>query len=176
MIKENMNKNNPITHSVVHYLTAIHKLYESDLRSKCVDIANYLSIAKSSVNLAVKKLKDKDLIGEDEKRNLYLTKLGHKHVHNVLASRSLVYYFLKSILGVNIKDAEKDACKIEHLLSQDSQKKLFKFLKKISSCSKEDIKKFDLDVCLCDFEKFSEFKESQIGDDFLLFTSGNKCR
>ncbi len=171
-----MNKNNHITHSVAHYLTTIHKLYESDLRSKCVDIASYLNIAKSSVNLAVKKLKEKNLIGEDDRRNLYLTKLGHKHVHNVLASRSLVYYLLKSILGVNIKDAEKDACKIEHLLCKDSQKKLFKFLKKISNCNKEDIKKFDLDICLCDFKSFSEFTESQVGDEFLISVPNNKCK
>ncbi len=161
-----MSKSNLITHSIVHYLTAIHKLYEGNMRSRAVDLANYLGVAKSSVNLAVKKLKEKELIREDDERSLSLTNLGHEQVHTVLASRSLVYYFLKGV-GVNENDAKNDACKIEHLLSKDSQRKLFNFLKKMSKNSKYDIEKLKLDICFCEFEKFSEFQDGQIGDDMI---------
>jgi DtxR family transcriptional regulator, Mn-dependent transcriptional regulator len=155
-----------LTHSILHYLMAIHKLREDNKRSRPVDIARHLNVAKSSVTIALKRLKENKLIDEDSNKNLYLNQNGHDYVHNALANRSLLYYFLKNILGVNNQDAKQDACRIEHLLSEDAQKKLFQFLKKLSRCNKEDIKKYDLDVCLCDYKDFSDFKDEQVGDDY----------
>lgn len=147
-----------ISHSSLHYLLAIHKLSEEDKRSRAVDISNYLKLAKSSVTIAIKRLKKDNLISEDKNNNLYLNKKGHDVVHSSLASRSLIYNFLKNILKVNSKVAKLDACKIEHLLSKDAQKKLFLFLKKLSYFDKD----FSVDLSLDKHKSYSDYIKNQV--------------
>jgi len=152
---------NLVSHSSLHYLLAIHKLCEDDKRCRAVDISNYLKLAKSSVTIAIKRLKKDNFISEDNNNNLYLNEKGHKAVHFSLASRSLVYNFLKNILKVNHKIAKEDSCKIEHLLSQDVQKKLFLYLKNISILNKN----LNLELSLSDFKSYSEFIKEQVEVD-----------
>ena len=163
-----MGRRDYLTHSVTHYLLAIHKLYEANERSRYVDIANAINVAKSSVTVAVKKLKANGLVDEDKNKNLFLTEKGHKDVHDTLANRTLLFYFFKDILHVSNKVADEDACRIEHLISSETQKKLFELLRSFSACKDSPpISIKDLDLCFCDYKSLNDFKKSQVGDSHL---------
>jgi DtxR family Mn-dependent transcriptional regulator len=169
-----VNNKEYLTHSVIHYLLAIHKLYEAGKRTRYVDIATYMGVAKSSMSVAVKRLKENELVNEDKNRNLFLTEKGHRDVHNTLANRTLLYYFFKDILGVDVKSAERDACNIEHLLGEETQKKLFNFLKEHGS--ERNISNENKSMAgtkpmfsFMNYKTLNEFKESQIGDSHLAF-------
>lgn len=159
-----------LTHSMTHYLLTIHKLNELKQRTRSIDVANAMDMARSSVTTAIKKLKEKELVIEDEGHNLILTAKAHKEVHEVLSNRTLIYYFFKDFLKVSPENSEKDSCLLEHLISQEAQEKLFHFMKNLLSCSAEtpfDPEEIKANLCLCQFNSLRDFKDQQVGDEHL---------
>lgn len=148
---------NELTHSMVHYLLAIHKLKEEKGYARVTDIAKEMGLTKGSVSISVNNLKKKDLVVEDDNKFLSLSDGGHDEVHSILSSRTLLYYFLKDVIGVTDSTAHKDSCLMEHLLSEETRDKLFKYMKKESKVS------LDLDQ----FSSAIDFVENQKGDTYL---------
>ncbi|MBE8222297.1 MAG: metal-dependent transcriptional regulator, partial [Bdellovibrionales bacterium] len=106
-----------ITHSTSHYLCAIHKLHEDNGYVRMVDISKLLQFSRGSVSIAIKNLKKKNSVVEDKNGFLNLSKNSHEKVHEILANKTLLYYFLKNFLGVTKNTAELDSCLMEHVLS-----------------------------------------------------------
>jgi Mn-dependent DtxR family transcriptional regulator len=165
-----------LSHSMIHYLLTIHKLKEGRGYARVTDIAKDLGLTKGSVSTALNNLKKKDLVNEeDESKFLYLTDLGHNIVHDVLSSRTLLYYFLKDFIGVSKDTAEKDSCLMEHLMSEETRSKFFDFMKDLTcSCERLEEKgelperfSFRSSLDLCQYSTLDDFSEDQIGDTFL---------
>ena len=157
---------NDLTHSMVHYLLAIHKLKESKGYARVTDIAHEMGLTKGSVSTALTNLKKRELVLEDESKFLSLSSSGHEAVHGILSSRTLLYYFLKDIIGVTEDPAHRDSCLMEHLMSGDTREQFFNFMKTL--CSAE-IKKSQFTTSF-DFSKFEhqhDFEEIQKGDTYL---------
>ena len=101
------------------YLEAIYmqSLKRGAVRS--IDIANALGYSKPSVSVAMKHLEEDGYIRRDEDRFLYLTDKGMEIAlrmyerHNTLAECLMK-------MGVSEENAYRDACKIEHDLSDES--------------------------------------------------------
>jgi len=166
-----------LSHSMVHYLLTIHKLKERKGYARVTDIAKDLHLTKGSVSTAVNNLKKRNLVKEEEdSKFLLLTELGHDEVHRILSSRTLLFYFLRDFVGVEEAIAEVDACQMEHLLSPQTSRKFFKFMKDLA-CSCERMKKdggsipeqfkFQTALDLCAFSSAEDFFESQEGDTHL---------
>ncbi len=157
---------NDLTHSMVHYLLAIHKLKESKGYARVTDIAHEMGLTKGSVSTALTNLKKRDLVIEDESKFLSLSPSGHEAVHGILSSRTLLFYFLKDIIGVDEEIAHKDSCLMEHLMSAESREKFFNFMKVLCS---DEVKKMNFSTSF-DFSKFEhqhDFEEIQKGDTYL---------
>ncbi|MFL5785635.1 MAG: metal-dependent transcriptional regulator [Bacteriovoracaceae bacterium] len=157
---------NDLTHSMVHYLLAIHKLKESKGYARVTDIAHEMGLTKGSVSTALTNLKKRDLVLEDDSKFLSLSSSGHEAVHGILSSRTLLFYFLKDIIGVNEEVAHKDSCLMEHLMSPESREKFFDFMKTLCS---DDLKNKHFSTSF-DFSKFEhqhDFEEIQKGDTYL---------
>lgn len=166
---KNQNSHSPesdLTHSMAHYLLTIHKLKEAKGYARVTDIAKDMGITKGSVSTAITNLKKKDLVVEDDSKFLSLSEVGHEHVHSILSSRTLLYYFLKDILGVSDQVANNDSCLMEHLLSDETRSKFFNFLKKVDD-GKFDSKKVSTSLDISSFENHEEFYKAQIGDEYL---------
>lgn len=157
---------NDLTHSMVHYLLAIHKLKETKGYARVTDIANEMGLTKGSVSTALNNLKKRELVTEDESKFLSLSETGHHAVHDILSSRTLLYYFLKDIVGVSEETAHKDSCLMEHLMSEEARNKLFKFMQDLSS---GDVKKmhYETSFDFTQFDKAEEFFDLQKGDTYL---------
>ncbi|MFN8369176.1 MAG: metal-dependent transcriptional regulator [Bacteriovoracaceae bacterium] len=160
---------NELTHSMVHYLFTIHKLKEEKGYSRVTDIATELGLTKGSVSTAIKNLEKKRLVREDdESKFLHLTDEAHLIVHDILSSRTLLYYFFKDFVGVSEEHALKDACLIEHLLSNETREKFFNFMKNLSChCGNQQQREFKTQLDLCDYRSSHEFIEKQMGDTHL---------
>jgi DtxR family Mn-dependent transcriptional regulator len=162
-----------LTHSMVHYLLAIHKLKERRGFARVTDIAKELGLTKGSVSTALTNLKKKSLV-KDEKdcKFVILTELGHQEVHSILSSRTLFNYFLKDILGISEDLAAKDSCLIEHLMSKESVTALFKFMKSYGcSCgevNKETLPELKLSLDLCRFKNEEEFRAWQKKEEMVV--------
>lgn len=166
-----------LSHSMVHYLLTIHKLKESKGYARITDIAKDLNLTKGSVSTAVNNLKKRDfVVEEDDSKFLLLTEKGHQEVHRILSSRTLLFYFLRDFVGVEEQVAENDACRMEHLMSQETSEKFFSFMKELT-CSCEALDdmgslpesfRFKTALDLCRYKTADEFMESQEGDKQLL--------
>ena len=109
------------------YLERILILSSELEKVRAIDIANSFSYSKPSVSIALKKLKDANLILIDEKGAITLTLSGKEIASKTLEKHETIKNFLLSI-GVSKKQALIDACKIEHDLSEES----FNAIKKIT--------------------------------------------
>ncbi len=157
---------NDLTHSMVHYLLAIHKLKEAKGYARVTDIAHEMGLTKGSVSTALTNLKKRELVIEDESKFLSLSPAGHEAVHGILSNRTLLYYFLKDIIGVDEEIAHKDSCLMEHLMSSETRENFFKFMKNL--CSDDFNKsKFSTSFDFSQFEHQHDFEEIQKGDTYL---------
>ncbi len=155
---------NDLTHSMVHYLLAIHKLKESKGYARVTDIAHEMGLTKGSVSTALTNLKKRELVLEDESKFLSLSPSGHEAVHGILSSRTLLYYFLKDIIGVDEEVAHKDSCLMEHLMSSETREKFFNFMKDLANDKNNS---YSTSFDFTQFEHQHEFEEIQKGDTYL---------
>ncbi len=112
------------------YLESVLVLSEKDEPVRSLDVANHLGFSKPSVSRAMGKLKTEGYIKIDPQGYITLTPKGESIAKNIYEKRVVLKDFIMS-LGVNEKTAEADACRIEHVLSDEA----FAALKKASSSS-----------------------------------------
>lgn len=132
---------NEITHSVAHHLMAIHDLISQNGYARVTDVARYLKITKGSASITLKSLKEKGYIDEDDNKFFRLTDVGKHTVNTVLSKRRIFIKFFRDVLQVKAGQAEIDACKIEHLISEEAGGQLLLFLQFILS-NNEQVKSF----------------------------------
>jgi len=111
--------------SMEDYLETILILNQKKGKVRSIDIAGELEYTKASVSVAMKGLREKNLITMDEVGYIELTDTGRKKAENVLERHTLLANCLMK-LGVSEEVAMKDACKMEHDISEET----FEALKK----------------------------------------------
>ena len=99
------------------YLEAIHVLSLRSPNVRSIDVAEYLDFSKPSVSRAVGLLKKEGLITVDETGRLKLTEEGAAMAQQIY-ERHTVLTKLFVAIGVDEETAEKDACRIEHYISE----------------------------------------------------------
>lgn len=120
---------NIITHSAAHHLMAIDDLINKLGYARVSDIARQLNITRGSVSISLRPLKKAELVLQDENRHLRLSETGQELVSAIKTKRRLVQRFLAEVLGVATSQAEIDACKLEHLVSNEAARRLLAFLR-----------------------------------------------
>ena len=94
---------------------------------RSVDVANELGYKKSSISVAMKKLREKNHIQMDNNGYITLTPEGKKIAENVY-SRHVLFTNWLTELGVDSHIAQEDACRMEHIISEDSYEAIKKFI------------------------------------------------
>lgn len=121
-------EHNEITHSAAHHLMAIDDLVARFGYARVSDIARTLHITRGSVSISLRPLKDAGLVLQDENRHVRLSPTGAQLVQAIKVKRGLVKRLLAEVLGVHPEQAEIDACKTEHLVSNDAARRIVSLL------------------------------------------------
>ena len=108
-----------IYESAEDYLERILILQERNKEVRSIDIAHDMGFSKPSISVAMKKLKEAGLIDIDKNGFITLTKEGHVIADKVYERHCVLTKVLTSI-GVSEEQAEKDACKVEHVISEET--------------------------------------------------------
>ncbi len=108
-----------IHESAEDYLEAIYMLSMEKGFVRSIDIANTLGYSKPSVSVAMKQLEENGYIRRDADRLLYLEEKGLAIAKRIYERHETLAAVLMS-LGVGRETAYRDACKIEHDLSDES--------------------------------------------------------
>lgn len=124
---------NIITHSAAHHLMAIDDLVQRLGYARVSDVARQLNITRGSVSISLRPLRKAGLVEMDENHHLRLSAQGNALVAAIKTKRHLMQRLLADILGVGDEQAEIDACKLEHLVSNQTAQRLLSFLRFLDS-------------------------------------------
>lgn len=115
--------------SAEDYLERILILSENNDELHAIDIARAMNFSKPSVSIALKKLQENKLIEIDDNLHIHLTETGRDIATKVYEKHTIISKALIS-LGVDEEIAKEDACKLEHVLSEESFDAIKNFINK----------------------------------------------
>ena len=107
-----------IQESGENYLETILLLEMRNGTVRAVDIANELGYSKPSVTRAMGVLKEAGLVDQELYGTIQLTEAGRKRANEIYDRHVLIKEFLMTVLSLDARTAETDACRIEHIVSQ----------------------------------------------------------
>lgn len=113
-----MNTYAKYNQSAEDYLESILTLSKENAVVHRIDIAKRMEVSQAAVNKAMKLLTEKGYIYEDGK-HLYLTEQGERYAQAVYEKHCIIRQYL-IVCGVSPATAEVDACRLEHLLSDET--------------------------------------------------------
>lgn len=91
---------------------------------RVTDIASRLGVSKPSVLSALKTLEEQELLEHKRYQTVTLTKKGTIKSAEIRNRHQFLTNFLIAVVGVDAVTAERDACKMEHILSPETIKKM----------------------------------------------------
>ena len=106
------------------YLEAVLILQKKLGMVRSVDVARYMEVSKPSVCYAVGTLREGGFLTTDEKHYLHLTERGWDVAEKIYERHCFFTEQLIIAAGVDPKTAEADACRIEHIISDESFSRL----------------------------------------------------
>ena len=99
---------------------------------RSIDIVNELEFSKPSVSIAMKNLRENGYILVDKDGYITLTEKG-RAIADKMYERHKLFTHLFEKLGVDPKIAEKDACRVEHILSDETFAAIKAYIAKIDA-------------------------------------------
>ena len=111
------------------YLETILMLREKNGNVRSIDIVNKMNYSKPSISIAMKKLKSEGLVKMDLNGYITLTSRGEEIAKRIYSRHRLLEKCLIAI-GVDPETAEEEACRIEHVIDDDTYDKINAFYEK----------------------------------------------
>ncbi len=110
----------PLLESGENYLETILILKQRNGSVRSIDIATEMNFTKASVSRAMSILKRDNYITMEADGRINLTEAGMRKASSVLDRHVTLTRFINEYLQVPVEIAEKDACRIEHIISPET--------------------------------------------------------
>ena len=107
-----------------NYLETILLLQRKKGSVRSIDIANELGYTKASISRAMGILKKAEFITMEQGGEITLTEKGMKKASEIYERHTLITKYLMDTLKVSKEVADGDACRIEHILSNEAFEKM----------------------------------------------------
>ncbi len=124
-----MSNSKKLSQSLEDYLEMVHMLHLSKGIARLKDIASELGVKAPSAVRAMHELKALGYVEQEPYGGVNLTKSGLAVAKSVFGRHTLLKSFLLQ-LGVSPKNANDDACSIEHVLSSETLDRIESFVSK----------------------------------------------
>jgi DtxR family Mn-dependent transcriptional regulator len=109
-----------LSESTENYLETILLLNQKQRVVRVKDISKKLSVTMPSVHAALRLLQDQGFVNHERYGHVELTEKGTSAASRIYASHTILVDFFKKTLGVPAAIAERDACRIEHIISPET--------------------------------------------------------
>lgn len=120
-----------VSKALEEYVKTMYVLKKQNGHIRVTDVANKMNCSKPSVNKALHNLDKEGLVKYETYGAIELTKEGEELAKKVLEAYDIGYVFLKDVLNLEEKEAEKEAEKIKSNISDDTINKLAKYVHKV---------------------------------------------
>lgn len=114
----------------------LETIYFQDLEghpAKVKNIADSMGVSKPSVTEALSVLQDRGLVLHQKYGDIELTEKGRREADRIYRKHKMFQQLFEEVLGVPSEQAEDDACKVEHLVSETTVERVKLFLDFIES-------------------------------------------
>lgn len=108
-----------VSEAIQNYLETIYILSLKQNEVHAIDVCTYLSYSRPTVSIVLRQMRENGLVTVDDLNHIHLTDEGLA-IASALYERHTVISELLMSLGVSPDIAVRDACKIEHDLSQET--------------------------------------------------------
>jgi len=108
-----------IRESAENYLEAILILSQKNESVRSVDVASYMGFSKPSISIAMKSLRESGYINVEKNGDITLNASGYDVAAKIYERHCCITEMLQA-MGVKQETAISDACKIEHVISEES--------------------------------------------------------
>ncbi len=126
--------NTDLSESLEDYLETIFELVRDHKVARIRDIAAARDVRSASVIPAMRRLAEMGLITYEKREFIDLTPEGDMTARRIYARHRTLTRFFRDVLGIPNDIAQKDACSLEHSLSDEGMDHIVRFLEFISSC------------------------------------------
>jgi Mn-dependent DtxR family transcriptional regulator len=109
------------------YLESIYRLLQTQSHVRAIDVGEYMGYSKPSVSRAMGLLKKGEYISVDNDGSITLTESGKVIAEKIFERHTLITELLIR-LGVDKEIAADDACKMEHVISDESFEAIKKYV------------------------------------------------
>lgn len=134
-----MPSKHKLTASQEDYLEAIYNISQEKMASRGKDIAQYLNVKASSVTGALRTLGKMELINYAPYDLITLTEEGKIVAEEIVKRHKALEKFLINVLGIDKKEANDAACKMEHSVPKMVVERLVKYSEYVERCPKGGI-------------------------------------
>ena len=111
------------------YLESIYILTKNSNTVRSIDVCDYMGYSKPSVSRAIGLLKSGGYVAADSDGYLSLTEYGKEIAQKIYERHTMLTEMLVH-LGVSREIAAEDACKIEHVISEETVAAIRKYVEK----------------------------------------------
>ncbi|MBQ2992182.1 MAG: metal-dependent transcriptional regulator [Clostridia bacterium] len=108
-----------VSEAIENYLETIYILSQQQSEVHAIDICSYLSYSRPTVSIVLRQMREHGLVTVNEDNHIYLTEEGLRIAIRIFERHELLTNMLTA-LGVSRETALRDACKIEHDLSDET--------------------------------------------------------
>lgn len=120
---------NNLSSGLEDYLEAIYISRINYKTLKGADLARKLDVSRASVSEALSRLVSKGLVSYNSYECINLTESGVVEAEKIYGKHRVLKDFFEVVLGIPSYNAEKNACRIEHIISEDILHKMKNFTK-----------------------------------------------
>lgn len=116
------------------YLKVIYNLTEDGGVAKTSDVAKAMGVAPASVTEMLQKLSKQGYVKHEKYKGATLKPKGLTIARQVTRKHRLLERFLNDLCGIRGKARHAQACKMEHVLTDDAERQLCRILNRPSEC------------------------------------------
>jgi DtxR family transcriptional regulator, Mn-dependent transcriptional regulator len=113
-----------VSENIEEYLESIWELSQHETPVKTTDIASELKLSPASVTEMMQKLSEAGYVVYEKYKGVTLTAEGSRIGAKIKRRHRLLERFLVDILGVSNEASHAEACRLEHTISDQSEKSL----------------------------------------------------
>lgn len=128
-MKKQTNNEGQLSSNMEDYLEAIYELKKESGIARVKEIAAMLKVKSPSVNSAIKTLSSMGFVRHEKYGYVSLTLQGEQAAAVVKGKHDILFRFLTEFLMIDPIAAQKEACAIEHAISEETSQRLAKFFR-----------------------------------------------
>ncbi|QLH75534.1 MAG: metal-dependent transcriptional regulator [Methanomassiliicoccales archaeon] len=154
-----------VSENVEEYLECLWELSQDGRPVKTKNIAKKMNVSPASVTEMMQRLSEAGYVKYEKYKGTTLTDEGHRIGARIKRKHRLLERFLVDVLGLDKGEGHEEACRLEHTLSDESEKRICQMMNNPKTCPDGDpIPECNEDCTLCASEPSIPLTEVERGE------------